>query len=89
MKDRRDLPEWTVWSKPLAAQGKRVAALVINTRQDKPAAVTVPLAALGLALSTAVTEIEVWTGNTTQLHGATTWEVLLPAGGHRWVMFEG
>ena len=48
MSDVKALPEWTVWSKPLAAAGTSVAALVINTRQDKPASVSVPLAALGV-----------------------------------------
>ena len=73
---------------PLQAQGKKVAALVINTRQDRAAAIAVPLASLGLAKSTAVTEIEVWSGNTTQIGGVTTWQVRLPAGGHRWGIFE-
>ena len=91
MKDTRELPEWTIWSKPLSTDGRKVAALMINTRQDKQAAGTVPLHALGLATSatSAVAEVEVWSGASSRLRsGATTWDVALPAGGHRWVTLE-
>jgi hypothetical protein len=96
MKDTRDLPEWTVWSKPLitGAQTQEVAALVINTRQDKPMAATVALSALGVNVSAtgvdtapSVKQTEVWSGQVSMLND-TEWHVTLPAGGHRWVVFE-
>ena len=98
MKDTRALPEWTVWSKPLEVGGARLAALVINTRQDEPASVTVALSALGLrparagpagaaAAARSSTVTEVWSGEVTKLTGD-DWTVVLPAGGHRWVVIE-
>ena len=85
MKDSRELPEWTVWSKPLAADGSKVAALAINTRQDEPAALSVPLAALGLKHSKAK-GTEVWSGQTST--SGPEWNVSLPSGGHQWMIFE-
>ena len=90
MKDTRALPEWTAWAKPLVAGGSKVAALVINTRQDRPATVTVALSALGLPSSsrgTPTTEMDVWSGKVRKLVGD-HWKVALPAGGHRWVIME-
>ena len=90
MKDTRALPEWTAWAKPLVVGGStRVAALVINTRQDKPTTVTVALSALGLPPSRRnnPTETEVWSGEVRKLTGD-DWTVALPAGGHRWVIIE-
>ena len=90
MKDTRSLPEWTVWSKPLEADGSRVAALIINTRQDTPATASTTLAALGLRASRAgapVAVTEVWTGSASVLHGA-EWTAAVPAGGHLWVILE-
>ena len=89
MSDVKDLPEWTVWSKPLAAAGTSVAALVINTRQDKPASVSVPLAALGVHPSPVhpPKATEVWSGVGSAVQGA-EWKVDLGPGGHRWVIFD-
>jgi hypothetical protein len=86
MKDSRELPEWTVWAKPLAADGSKVAALAINTRQDEPAALSVSLAALGLVHSEAK-GTDVWSGVTTSTSGP-EWKVSLPSGGHQWMIFE-
>ena len=88
MKDTRDLPEWTVWSKPLSSTA--VAALVLNTRQDKPANVTVSLADLGVrSAGSAVKETEVWSGKVAALQpSATDLRVPLPPGGHRWVVLD-
>ena len=91
MKDTRALPEFTVWSKPLVANGAKVAALVINTRQDQPASVSVSFSDLGLRSSTlvGVTETEVWSGEVVKLQGGEEeWKVALPAGGHRWVILQ-
>lgn len=89
MSDVKGMPEWTVWSKPLAARGTSVAALVINTRQDKPAVVTVALAALGVHPSPVhpPKETDVWSGKVSPVQG-TEWHVELPPGGHRWVTFD-
>ena len=89
MSDVKALPEWTVWSKPLAAAGTSVAALVINTRQDKPASVSVPLAALGVHPSPVhpPKATEVWSGVGSAVQGA-EWKVDLGPGGHRWVIFD-
>ena len=89
MKDTRALPEWTVWAKPLVTGGSKVAALVINTRQDKPATVKVALSALGLppSLRDGPTATEVWRGEVSRLVGD-TWKVVLPPGGHRWVIID-
>lgn len=93
MKDTRELPEFTVWSKPLvvANGAAKVAALVINTRQDQPASVSVSFSDLGLRSSTVggVTETEVWSGEVLKLQGGEEeWKVALPAGGHRWVILQ-
>jgi hypothetical protein len=91
MKDTRSLPEFTVWSKPLVASGAKVAALVINTRQDQSASISVSFSELGLLRSSAETEevgaTEVWSGEVEKLKGS-EWQVVLPAGGHRWVILE-
>ena len=87
MKDTRALPEWTVWVKPLVADGTKVAALVINTMQDKPATVTVALSALGLPPHSSLTETEVWSGKESKLTGD-KWTVALPPGGHQWVIID-
>ena len=91
MKDTRALPEFTVWSKPLVANGAKVAALVINTRQDQPASVSVSFSDLGLLRSSTavgVTETEVWSGEVLKLQVGEEWKVALPAGGHRWVILQ-
>ena len=92
MKDTRDLPEWTVWSKPLTGTDDgstaMVAALVLNTRQDKPANVTVSLDDLGMSGSGAVKGTEVWSGEATELPNATHLHVSLPPGGHHWVVLK-
>jgi hypothetical protein len=93
MKDTRDLPEWTVWSKPLTSTEDgataMVAALVLNTRQDKPANVTLSLGELGLSDGGGtVKETEVWSGEVTKLLNTTHFHVSLPPGRHRWVVLE-
>ena len=95
MKDTRHLPEWTVWSKPLLPLSSNVtgikatvAMLVINTRQDKPAKLTVPLSDLGLAHSNVVKKTDVWSGDSTELRNITELDVSLAPGGHMWVILE-
>ena len=93
MKDTRDLPEWTVWSKPLSSAARKVALLVLNTRQDKPANVTVSLADIGVRSGAGgdgeVKQTDVWSGEVTKLQQNTTCvHVSLPPGGHHWVILE-
>ena len=93
MKDTHDLPEWTIWSKPLTnledgGTAAVVAALVLNTRQDLPANVTVALHDLGVSEGgRTVKETEVWSGDVAILT-RTDLHVSLPPGGHRWVILE-
>ena len=85
MKDTRALPSWTVWGKPINSTSWALTA--INTDQEKEAAVTVELGAIGLGEG-GVQETDVWTGKAVLYEKAKTWAAVLPPGGHRFVVLS-
>lgn len=88
MADTRDLPSFSVWGKPIVgtAAGRKAWAVVAINSVGTTQRVRLPLAQLDLR-DGAVRETDVWSGASTAVDGP-SWQRMLPAGGHRFVLLE-
>ena len=87
---------YSVWGKPVQGRGggggggsagSSSRAWAVTALNSAASVVTIELELSELGLAGKVTETEVWSDRKSDVSGG-TWRAVLPAGGHRFVLFE-